>query len=191
MARFTVITFFAVTLLLLDSAMAGGGLAMAEEWTWYRDGARIFNAGIVLGGFAWIAVKFGGPMLKKRAELIAEKFKTLEETQTKAVANLKEYEKKIGELKSEADKIRQEAKDEGEMIKQRIVDEAEKAAKQILEKATERIEVEAVQAKEKLKREATIAAVNMAEEIIRKNMSAKDQKSIFSDYIDALGSSKN
>ncbi|VAX23304.1 hypothetical protein MNBD_NITROSPINAE02-986 [hydrothermal vent metagenome] len=190
MARLSALAVFAVTLALAGNAFAGG-LEMASEWTWYRDGSRIFNAVIVLGGFVWLGVKFGGPMLRKRAELIAEKFKTLEANQAKAEASLKEYEKKISDLKSEADKIRQEAKDEGEMIKQRILSGAEKAAEQIMAKAAERIAVETEQAKEKLKREATIAAVDLAEEIIKRNMSAKDQENILSEYIENLGNSKN
>ncbi len=190
MPRLVALAFFAVSLVFIESAFAGG-LEMATEWTLYRDGGRIFNAVIVLGGFVWLGVKFGGPMLRKRAELIAEKFKTLEANQAKAEASLKEYEKKISELKSEAEKIRQEAKDEGEMIKQRIVAGAEKAAEQIMVKASERIEVETGQAKERLKREATMAAVDLAEEIIKRNMSDKDQENILSEYIDNLGNRKN
>ena len=183
---FSVIIATFVVLGFASFAHASGGLPMATEWSWARDGGRIFNAVVVLGLFAWVVVKYGGPILKKRAEDIAERFENLKTAQETATKNLKEYEQKIADLEEEAKKIRAEAKEDGESIKRKIIAQAEEAAKQIMEKAEERIALEAEQARETLQRETTLAAVALAEEILKKNMGKDDQTKLVDEYLKGM-----
>lgn len=182
-----------MTLLIIALVAAGwtvaqaSGLVMATEWTWTRDGARIFNSLVVIGAIAWIIVKYGGPILKNRAQMITERFESIEQARIKAENSLKEYEEKIKRLEAETVKIRAEAKAEGEMIKKKVVEQATMAAEMVVEKATERILLESKQAGERLKAEATFEAVRLAEQIINKNIRPDDQKKFVTEYIASLG----
>lgn len=182
---FSVITATVVVLGFASFAHAGG-LAMATEWSWTRDGGRIFNSVIVLGFFAWIALKYGGPILRKRAEDIAEQFENLKTAQETAAKNLVEYEKKIAVFEGEAKKIRAEAKEDAEAIKQKIIAQAKEAAELIMKKAEERIALEAEQARETLQRETTLTAVALAEEILKKNMGKGDQAKLVEEYLKGM-----
>lgn len=176
----------AVTAAFAGIAEASGGLQMAEKWSWTRDGGRIVNAVVVLGAVAWLVIKFGKPALERRAELIAEKFDSLEKARKDAAAKLEEYKKKLVEIEAEAEKVRVNAKAEGETIRKKIVEQAERTADQIVEKASERIALETQNAREKLRMEATAAAVEMAEEIIKKNLGPEDQKRLVKEYLERV-----
>ncbi len=175
----------AIVVLYAVPAQASG-LPMATEWSWARDGGRIVNSVIFLSVVLWGIIKFGKPIFQKRAELIAERFDSLEKAREKAEKSLKDYMVKIKEMEVEAEKIRSEALTEGEMIKKNMIEQAEQVAKQIVEKASERIALEAHQAKEKLRKETTIAAINMAEEILKNNLGSDDQKRLVGEYLSKM-----
>ena len=183
------------TLFLLPLSLAlvsvtvasASGLPMAEEWTFRLDGARIFNAVIILGIAGWLAVKFGGPMLKNRAASIANEISELEQAKKQAEEQMREFEARLRQIEREAEAITAEAKAEGELIKGKIIAQAEESAKRIVEKAAGQIALETEGAKRRLHEETMKAAVAMAEEVIRKNINNDDQKRLFKSYVENMG----
>jgi F-type H+-transporting ATPase subunit b len=167
-------------------ASASGGIPLAETWSWPRDGGRIFNAVITLGAIGYIVVRFGGPILRKRAELIEEQFNKLEEARAKAETSLSQYAGKLNAIKAEGEQIKKDAKAEGEMLRRKIVEQAKIDAGRILEKAEAQIAVETDKAREKIRREATVAAIDMAEELLKKNISGDDHKKLLDVYISGM-----
>jgi len=190
MIRLPYLLIPAVVILLSGAAFASG-LEHATEWSWTRDGGRIVNSLVVLGLVAWLIIKYGAPALRKRAELIAEKFDSLEKARRDAKAQLDDYKKKLAQITVEAEKIREESRSEGENIKKKIVEQAEASAKQIVSKASERIALETEAAREKLRQETIAAAVNLAEELLKKNMGPDDQKRLIREYLDKVERVKN
>ena len=176
----------AIVFLFAGVAEASGGLPMATEWSWARDGGRIFNSLVVLGFIAWLVVKYGGPVFRNRMEKIANRFSSLEKQKEEARARLVEYQKKLVEAKAEAEKISSEARAEGELIKKKIIEQAQEAAREIMEKTGDRIKLETESARERLRKEAVEAAVSLAEEILKKNLGAEDQKKLIKSYLEKV-----
>jgi F-type H+-transporting ATPase subunit b len=160
-----------------------GGIQMAEEWTMALDGTRIINAIIVLGAFAYLAVRFGAPILKNRADTIATELETLNKAKAEAEKSLKSCEARLHQIELEAAKITAEARAEGEDIKEKIISQAKASAKHIISKAGEQISLESDLARRRLYEETMAAAVTMAEEIIANNIGPDDHKRLIETYI--------
>lgn len=171
---------------LTATVASASGIPMAESWSWARDGGRIFNAVIVLGAIGYLIVKFGGPILRKRAELISEQFNNLEAARAKAEVSLSEYAGKLEAIRAEGEKIKEEARLEGEMILNKAQEQAKIDARRILEKAENQIAVETDKAREKIRHEATVAAIDMAEELLKKNIGGEDHKKLLDVYISGM-----
>ena len=142
---------------------------------------------IILGITGWLAVKFGGPMLKNRAASIANEISELEQAKRGAEEQMREFEARLRQIEREAEAITAEAKAEGELIKGKIIAQAEESAKRIVDKAAGQIALETEGAKRKLHEETMKAAVAMAEEVIRKNINNDDQKRLFKSYVENMG----
>jgi len=180
------IGFIVVALAGATATASASGIEMAESWSWARDGGRIFNAVITLGAIAYVVVRFGAPVLRRRAQLISEQFVKLETAREKAEASLYEFEEKLNAIKAEGEKIKEEAAQEGEIIQSKALEQARIEAKRILEKAEAQIAIETDKAVDKVRREATVAAIDMAEELLKKNISGPDHKKLLDEYISGM-----
>ena len=168
---------------LLPGAAAASGIPMAEEWDWGRDGGRIINSLVVLGAVAWLVIRFGGPVVKRRAQSIAERLRELDEARAKALGALAMYEEKLKGMEAESEKVREEARHEGEVIRRRILEQAQREAALIMEKAGEQVALETEKARHSLKRDALAAALDAAEEILKRHISPADHKRLVEEYL--------
>ena len=171
---------------MTGAAHASGGLQLATEWDWARDGGRIFNATVVLGGFFYLVYKFGYPVLKKRADDIRSEIRELDEAKEMAQKSLADYQKKLEAIKGEHDKALSEAKEDAEAIRKKILEQADEAANRILDRAADQINMETEQARARLKKETTLLAIEAAEELLRKNITTGDHKALLGEYISRM-----
>jgi len=185
MSRLALMTAVAA-LALGGAAHASGGLVMAEQWSWARDGGRILNSALVLGAALYLVVRFGRPVLRRRAELIAQRFDRLEEATAAAQSALEEYEKRLGEIEAEGEKLKEEARAEGEMIKKKIIEQAGSDSKRLVEKAGEQIAIETEKARAALRRETELAAIDLAERILKENIGPEDHKRLMELYFSGM-----
>ncbi|MBF0170287.1 MAG: hypothetical protein HQK87_04230 [Nitrospinae bacterium] len=167
---------------------SGGGLQLAEEWTWRLDGSRIFNALVIFAGVAYLIKKYLLPMLAARTQEIADRRAALERAKADADARLAEVRTKLDEVAKEAERIRNEARAEAETLKNAVVAQAAEEARALVAKAAAQIDLETEQARERLRREAMAAAVDMAEAIIKKSFGPDDQKRLVEGYLTKLES---
>ncbi|VAX14715.1 hypothetical protein MNBD_NITROSPINAE04-2097 [hydrothermal vent metagenome] len=180
------IGFIVAVLALTTATASASGIELADSWSWARDGGRIFNAVITLGAIAYVVIRFGAPVLRRRAQLISEQFVKLEAARAKAEVSLREFEEKLNAIKAEGEKIKQEAAREGEIIQSKALEQTRIEAKRILEKAEDQIAIETDKAVDKIRREAVIAAIDMAEELLKKNISGQDQKKLLDEYVSGM-----
>ncbi|MBI5078449.1 ATP synthase F0 subunit B [Candidatus Saganbacteria bacterium] len=164
-------------------AAHASGIPLATEWDMARDGGRILNAAVVLGAVAYLVIRWGGPVFRKRAEDIAFKIDALETAKRDAANKLKEYEERLAKIEAEANRLKAEARAEGDLIKSQIIGQAEQAAKRIIEKAHEQIGLEGDKARERLKTEAFAEALSLAEDILKKNIRPEDHKRLIHSHI--------
>jgi F-type H+-transporting ATPase subunit b len=110
-----------------------------------------------------------------------------------AVAAKEEAEKKLAEHSTRLDKATAEIQGIADMIKaqglvekEKIIEEAKRTAEKLKEDSEARIDQEFKRALHKLRKEATELSVTMAEEILERNIEAKDHENMVNDFLDRM-----
>lgn len=181
--RVPMVVFIIAGLCVLEGVAWASGIPMATEWSWKRDGGRILNSLVVLGGVLFVVIRYGAPVFRKRAEDIVGRFESLENAKRDAETKFKEYEARLAKIEIEAKKIHEEAAIEGEMIKKLVIEQAQDSARRIVERATDQINMETTKAREKLRDEAMQAALTLAEELLKHNVGPEDQKRLVDGFL--------
>jgi F-type H+-transporting ATPase subunit b len=166
------------------SGEAEGGEHGAEKWI--DLGKKTFNFIVLVGLLYWLlAAKIKEFFTGRRAE-IKESFEKAMERKAEAEKKFKEYSEKLDKASLEIDNIFEMIKAQGIAEKQKIIEDAERTAKKMKEDARARIEQETKKATDMLKAQAAEIAVQMAEEILKKNITQDDHAKMVKEYIDKV-----
>jgi F-type H+-transporting ATPase subunit b len=142
-------------------------------------------------GLVIILVKFlAKPIssaLTGRQEQIKEELESLKVKRDEAERSYKEFESRLAGMEKEMEGVVEKAVALAETEKKRILEEAERAADDIKRQAEAAVRAELVDAKRSLRDEVAEQAAAMAEELIVKNLTAKDQVTITEQYLDRVG----
>ena len=183
------IFFFTLFVFLISISIAfasGEGEGGHETQKWIDLGKKTFDFIVLVGLLYWLlAAQIKEFFSGRRVEIK----KTLEESvERKAAAEKKyrEYSEKIDEASVEIDGIFEMIKAQGVSEKQKIIEDAEKAAKKMKEDARMRIEQELKGASDQLKAQAVQLSVQMAEEILKRSITAQDHEVMVKEYMDKV-----
>lgn len=149
-------------------------------------GWKIFNfILLVIGiGFAWkYAIR---KLFDDRSAEIATAIEEATRAKERADATKKEYDTKLAGLGAQIEHVRNELKLEGESEKEKILAEAAVAADKIRAMGKSVAEQEIHKAREEIRREIAFIAVDMAEEIIKKELTPDDQQRLVKDYLEKV-----
>jgi F-type H+-transporting ATPase subunit b len=125
--------------------------------------------------------------LRGRREGIKEEFDSLEAQRTESEAQYQEYAGRLNGLDEELKEMVAKAIAQGEVEKERIIAEANDAAEQIKRQAESAVANAIAEAKVNLKDEVADQAAVMAEELIKKNLTADDQSNLVGAYLSKVG----
>lgn len=125
-------------------------------------------------------------VLDNRAKEIEDAYKSAEDTKTSAEKTLSEYEKKLESADTEADDIIKAAVETANLRSDAIVTEASKKAKGIMEKAEKQIVRDKETAIKEARADIAVMAVDAAQKLIKKELSAKDDEKLIADLIDKI-----
>jgi len=182
-----VLTLLAVMVLCTAAVYASGGEGGDHEPINWKDFIwRTFNFAIFVGFLYWL-------LGNKIKEFFVERRENIKTTLSEALAAKEEAEKKYKELSEKLDKATGEIADISEMIKaqgiaekERIIEDAKKAAEKMKEDAQRRVEQEFKKASNQLRAEAVALSIEVAEDILKKNITIEDHESIVRDYLDKV-----
>ncbi len=127
-----------------------------------------------------------GDALRGRREEIENSFSDLEEKRREAERKYAEYEKKLSKMDEEAERILQSFIAQGEAEKEKIIQQARDAAERIKMQAELYIEQELDKARQELKREVAEMSVDLAGDIIKKNLNEQDHHKLISEYLEKV-----
>lgn len=147
---------------------------------------RTFDFVVLVGLLYWMLASKIKDFFVGRREGIKESLENSAQQKREAEEKYKEYSEKIEKASAEIDGIFEMIKSQGVAEKQKIVEEAEKAAKKIKEDAQTRTAQEFKKASDQLKAEAVMLSVQMAEEIIKKNIAVQDHEVIVREYMEKV-----
>lgn len=159
----------------------GDSSGKLKDFAW-----KTLNAVLVLGFLAWMLVPKIKGFFSGRRQEIKESLENSAVQKTEAEKQYREYAEKIDKASLEIDGIFDMIKAQGIAEKQKIVEDAQKVAQKMKEDAQARIEQELSKASAQLRTEAVALSVQMAEEILKKNITAQDHEAMVKEYMDKV-----
>ncbi len=178
---------FALGLTLLSGCAAFEPAA----FPWVEFFVGLVNFGI----FAWVIIKFGGPLIQEyfadRRETFLREMNAAQEARQEAEAKLEEYNAKLEALEQERQALLDEYHARGEREKQRIIEAAKDSVEKMRVDAEATIDQEVKKAVAILEEQAVDLAVEMARKKAVDSLDADRQQKLFQRYIADLEGSKS
>jgi F-type H+-transporting ATPase subunit b len=163
---------------------SGGGEGEGSLWKGFAF--KTLNAVIIIGLLAWMLAPKIKDFFAGRRQEIKESLETTAVQKADAEKQYREYAEKIDKASLEIDGIFEMIKAQGVVEKQKIIEDANKVAEKMKEDAQARLEQELKKASGQLRSEAVALSVQMAEEILRKNITAQDHETMVKEYMDKV-----
>lgn len=180
----------AIAIVILTSvvvyASGESGEGHGNSAKYINFGWRVLNFAILVGVLYWL-------LREKIKDFFVGRRTDIKTSLEEAVTAKEEAEKKFKEYSAKLDKATEEIEGISEMIrtqglaeKEKIIENARITAEKIKEDAQARIEQETNKAKSQLRAEAVELSIQMAEEILKKNVKKEDHEDIVEDYLKNL-----
>jgi F-type H+-transporting ATPase subunit b len=177
---------FAVLVPVVAMASEGGG--HADSGAILKDFLyRCFNFALMVGLLAYFVTK---PIRKGLRDRRTEIEKTLADAQAAreaAEAKYREYSDKLAKATEEIAGITEAIRREGELERDKILTAASELAVKIDREADNKAAGMVTKARAELRAEAARLAVELAEELLKKQVSADDQKRLVDEYMQKVG----
>ncbi|GAB6270496.1 MAG: ATP synthase F0 subunit B [Smithella sp.] len=182
--------FLSILIVLITACVAfasggeGGGEGGGNKW--FDFAWKAFNAALLIGFLAWLLAPKIKSFFAGRRQEIKESLESATVQKAEAEKQYREYAEKIDKASQEIDGIFEMIKAQGVVEKQKIIEDATKVAQKMKEDAQARIEQELKKASGQLRSEAVALSVQMAEEILKKNITAQDHEAMVKEYMDKV-----
>ena len=179
---------FLVLFLLLTSIgyASGGGEGSHEGSKWFDFFWKTFDFIVLVGFLYWLlAAKIKDFFTGRRQDIKDSLEKTVQQ-KAEAESKFREYSEKIDKASAEIDGIFEMIKAQGVAEKQKIVEDAEKISRKMKEDALMRTEQELKKASDQLRAEAVQLSVQMAEEILKRNITTQDHEAMVREYMEKV-----
>jgi F-type H+-transporting ATPase subunit b len=138
---------------------------------------------VVLGKFAWGPILNG---LQKREDFITKSLEDAKQNRDEAEARLKEYEAKLREAQEEASRLVDEGRRDAEVLRSKIEGQAREEATALLERAKREIRIATDSAVKELFSLSASLATDVAQRVIKKELSAEDHERLIADAVEEL-----
>ena len=170
-----------------------GTLILFQEPRWWDYPGfelwKFINLAIFVGALVYILtrkVKLG-EAFKTRRENIKQELARARQERDAAIAKLKEVEARLARLDSEVAAIQEQSKREAAEERERIAKSTENEIAKLSEQAQREIESAGKAAKHELRRYAAETSVQLAEEIILREMKPEDDARLIQRNVQELG----
>lgn len=177
--------FFVLVLGCVVYASGGEGHEGGAD-LWKGFAFKTLNAVIIAGFLVWMLAPKIKDFFAGRRNDIKESLESTAVQKADAEKQYREYAEKIDKASLEIDGIFEMIKAQGVVEKQKIIDDAGKVATKMKEDAQQRIEQELKKASGQLRIEAVALSVQMAEEILKKSITAQDHEVMVKEYMDKV-----
>ena len=127
-----------------------------------------------------------GDFLDTRQKTIANSLKEAEESKQKAENLLTQQQKSIAKARQEIKAMRESAEDSIRKEQQNSLNETKKESERLLDNAQKEIKLGYSQAKQHLISEVGSLSLELAKNILKRDMNSSDQQKVVSEYLDKL-----
>ena len=165
-------------------AYAAGGGEEHHPIDWKDFGYRMLNFAILAGFLWWLSAKKVKEFFAGRRNDIKESLNQAQAAKEDAERKYKEYVSKLEKATEEIDGIAELIKVQGMAEKEKMIEEAQKAAVKIEEDTKARMEQEFSTARNQLRAEAAQLSIQLAEELLKRNITIQDHEKMVKEYMD-------
>ena len=165
----------------LYTMLAEDPMPLIKDFLW-----RILNLVVLV----WLLVKFAGKPVKEyfagRREMIQKGVKEAQEAKAAAEKIYREYQDKLAGLESELKEIENRAQLEAEREKERMQRETEELVAKLQQQARQMADQEVASAKRRLRTEAAQVALEVAERMVKENVTEDDRRRMVEKYLEKV-----
>jgi F0F1-type ATP synthase membrane subunit b/b' len=147
---------------------------------------RWLNLALILGGFTWVIVKFGGPFFRGAAKSIQDAIHGAAAGRAAAQQELSEASRQLASLDAEAQEMRRTASRESANEAERLRALAKSEAEKIAIAAAAEIEAAERSSRQQLRAIAARAATDRAAALVRQAMNDQTERSLFAGFLGEL-----
>ena len=170
------------------AAFAAGGGGHADGGVIVKDFLyRCFNFALMVGVLVYFVNKPIRKGLKERSAGIEKTLAEAEAAKQAAEAKHREYNEKLAKATEEIASITASIRHEGELERDKIVAAAKEMAAKIEREAENKAAGVVAKARTELRQEASRLAVELSEDMLKKQVSADDQKRLVDEYMQKVG----
>ncbi len=185
----------------LQTLVALGGLLLLPVVVLAAGGDQHADSGVILKDFIWRCVNFAvmvgllgyfvskpirNALQNRRAE-IEKTLSAAAAARDAAEAKAREYQEKLAKASAEIESIYAAIRREGELERDKILASAKEMAAKIEQEADAKAAGAVARARTELRAEAARLAVELAEELLAKNVTVADQKRLVDEYMQKVG----
>jgi len=175
-------------LLMLAPTVAFAATGHADSGAVLKDFLyRCFNFALMVGLLAYFITRPIRKGLKARREEIETTLAEAQAAQEAAEAKHREYSEKLARATEEIAGIAASIRREGELERDKILAASRELAVKIEQEADNKAASVVAKARVELREEAARLAVELAEDLLKKQVSADDQKRLVDEYMQKVG----
>ena len=179
---------FTVLAVIPVTVFAAGGGGHADSGVVLKDFLyRCFNFALMVGVLVYFVNKPIRKGLKERSAGIEKNLAEAEAAKQAAEAKHREYTEKLAKATEEIASIAASIRHEGELERDKIVAAAKQMAAKIEREAENKAAGVVTKARTELREEASRLAVELAEDMLKKQVSSDDQKRLVDEYMQKVG----
>ena len=173
----------AAVLLSAEWALAAEAGAHHKAFSFTEELFKVVNTLIVVGILYKFVLTPIKNFLKDRREGVRKALEESQAAREEAEKQLAEQRDKVADLEAELVRVREQGAKERDAMRERLEEEQENQARRLLEQTKTTIELEASKARAELQSHAASLAVNLAEEMLKKELGEADQQRFVENYL--------
>lgn len=147
---------------------------------------KLVNTLLFFGALGWFAGPWVLAQLRQRRAKIESDLTAAQRAREQAEARLAEMDARLAEVEAETKGILEKAAAQAEAEKQRILASAQAEADRLIESAETQVGELEQQASRRLREQAADHAVELARELVTKQLGDQDRAKLFDDYLSGL-----
>src|SRR5918912_778823 len=177
------------TLSTIIILFAQGETAGAHPWYNYPgfEAWKFINLFLFVGVLIFLLRRPVGQSMRARRESIRRELMRAQEERNAAMAKLEEVNARLARLDDEAGALRAQAEREAAEERERIARQAEEETRRLREQTQREIETAGKAARQELRRYAAEQSVELAEQLLRRDIRQDDDERLAREYITELG----
>ncbi|MCY3823888.1 MAG: F0F1 ATP synthase subunit B [Nitrospinae bacterium] len=176
----------AAALFSADWVLAADAGAHVKAFSFTEELFKLVNTLIVVAILYKVAFNPIKNFLKDRREGVRKALEESQAAREEAEKQLAVQRSKVADLEAELERVREQGEKERVAMRERLEEEQENQARRLLEQTRTTIELEASKARAELQNQAASLALNLAEEMLKKELGEADQERFVENYLAKL-----